>query len=113
MLNNAHNQRLMHEALGNADGEQPVAHGNARTIAAVVLIVLVGFLLSACEQPDRATIITSPADVYLVSVRSDAAATTPVPLNAAQAAMNTPLPQQQHDDAVKKAPEGNVVDMTY
>ena len=113
MLNNAHNQRLMHEALGNTDGEQPVAHGNARTVAAVVFIVLAGLLLAACEQTDRATIITSPADAYLVSVRNDAVATTTVPRNGAQNAANTPLPQQQHDDAVKKAPEGNVVDMTY
>lgn len=99
MLNNTHNQRLMREALGNTDGEQPVTYGNARTAAAIALFVFAALLLAACNQAERATIIAAPPATVM----------TPLSVNAARTAVSTP-PQ---DDAVKKPAEGNVVDMTY
>ena len=46
MLNNPRKQRLMREAIGNADGETPVAVGDVWAIAVAILFIVFAIAFS-------------------------------------------------------------------
>ena len=110
MQNSPRNKRLMREALGNVDGEMPIAYGTLRAIAAAVLIILAAVALSAGKVVERSAIAASTSDAYIASVHYDAPALTTQDLGDRTASEVEVQPQ---GTVVKKEPEGNVVDMTY
>ena len=112
MQNSARNQRLMREALGNADGEVPVEHGNLRVIVAVAIILLVAVALAACQEDERSMIAATTSDAYLASANHNGLTLkTQEPLD--KVAPEAEAKAQPQGEASNKEPEGNVVDMTY
>jgi hypothetical protein len=104
MQTSTHNQRLMHEAIGDADGERAMAHGNLRAIAAALFILLLGIALAVANDVEISKLAAATSDGY----------TPPVPASfVPQTAATPPEAGAPQAEPAKKEPEGNVVDMTY
>lgn len=110
MLNNARKQRLMREALGNADGEMPTAERTFGIIAVFVLILFTTAALSGFHRDDGKIVTASATDRYVASVHDDS------PMLKKQDLAGKAAPEgkaQQHGEAGIKEAEGNVQDLTY
>jgi hypothetical protein len=110
MQNNARKQRLMREALGNADGEMPAAERNYAAIAIFALILFAVTALSGFHQDDRKIVTAAVTDRYVASGRDD----SPMPMKQNLAGKAQPEGQaQRQSEARGKEAEGNVQDLTY